>query len=331
MRSALPLILFAAACGSGKQTPAEPATLPTTAPTAATAAAPAPAEEPPPPAPTKPVTVKSLVAVGLDPDSLDRTADPCDDFYQFACGGYIAKTEIPNDKPITMRSFVSINDRNLEFEKSVLETASTKPGEDPILKQLGAYYGSCMNEPAIEKIGMTAIKPLLAQIDRVHDAKSLSATVTQLHVYGINAMFNMGPAQDAADATKMIADVEQGGLGLRDRDYYLKDDDQTKKVRAAYHDLVVNLLVDAGRKPDAAAKSADAVIALETEIAKVSKDKVARRDPKGMYNKIDRVGVTKAMPHFDWDGFWKGVGLGTVKEVNADAPDFLSGVDQLIQ
>ena len=330
MRSALPLILFAAACGSGKQTPAEPATLPTTAPTAATAEAPAPApaEEPPLPAPTKPVTVKSLVAIGLDPDSLDRTADPCDDFYQFACGGYIAKAEIPADKPITMRSFVAIGDRNLEFEKTVLETASTKPGEDPIMKQLGAYYGSCMNEPAIEKTGMAPIEPLLAQIDRVHDAKSLSAAVTMLHGYGINALFSMGPSQDAADATKMIADVEQGGLGLRDRDYYMKDDDQTKKVRGAYHDLLVSLLVDSGKKPDAAAKSADAVMALETEIAKVSKDKVARRDPKGMYNKIDRDGVAKAMPHFQWDAFWKGVGLGTVKDVNVGSPDFLSGVDQ---
>ena len=333
MRSALPLILFAAACGSGKQTPVEPATLPTTAPsTATTTPAPAPADDlPPPAAPTKPVTVKSLVAVGLDPDALDRNVDPCDDFYQFACGGYIAKTEIPADKPITMRSFVAIGDRNLEFEKSILETASTKPGADPIMKQLGAYYGSCMNEPAIEKAGMTPIKPLLAQIDRVHDAKSLSATVTQLHVYGVNALFNMGPSQDAADATKMIADVEQGGLGLRDRDYYLKDDDQTKKVRAAYHDLLVNLLEDAGKKPDAAAKSADAIMALETEIAKVSKDKVARRDPKGMYNKIDRAGVAKAMPHFDWDGFWKGLGLGTVKDVTVGSPDFLTGVDQLIE
>ncbi|MEO8552076.1 MAG: M13 family metallopeptidase, partial [Kofleriaceae bacterium] len=327
MRSALPLILFAAACGS-KQPPAAPPTLPTSD----TATASKPADDvPPPAAPTKPVTVKSLVQIGLDPDAIDRSVDPCDDFYQFACGSYIAKTEIPADKPIAMRSFVSIGDRNLEFEKTVLETASTKPGDDAILKQLGAYYGSCMNEPAIEKAGMAPIKPLLAQIDKVRDAKTLSAAVTTLHTYGINALFVMGPTQDSADARQVIADVEQGGLGLRDRDYYLKDDEQTKKVRGAYHDLLVKLLVDAGRKPDAAAKSADAVIAFETELAKVSKDKVARRDPKGMYNKIDRAGVTKAMPHFDWDGFWKGVGLGTVKDVTAGSPDFLAGVDALIQ
>jgi putative endopeptidase len=328
MRNVLALLLLTAACGS--KTP--PTTAPPAPPSDNPVATSKPIADDLPPIekPTKPVTTKSLAAIGLDPDALDRTADPCDDFYQFACGGYLAKTEIPADKPIAMRSFVSISDRNLEYEKSILETASTKPGDDAILKQLGAFYGSCMNEAAIEKTGIAPIKPVLAQIDKVHDAKSLSAAVTTMHVNGMAPVFSMGPTQDSADATREIADIEQGGIGLRDRDYYLKDDDQTKKVRAAYHDYVVSLLVDAGRKPDDAAKGADAVIALETEFAKVSKDKVARRDPKGMYNRLDRPGVAKAMAHFDWDGFWKGVGLGTVKEITVGSPDFLSGIDPLI-
>jgi len=331
MRSALALILIAAACGGPKQPPATgPGTPP---PTGDTGVATKPVDDTPPPlpAPTKPVTTKSLQAIGLDPDSLDRTADPCEDFYQFACGGYIAKTEIPADKPIAMRSFVAINDRNLEYEKTILETAATKPGDDAILKQLGAFYSSCMNEPAIEKAGITPIKPLLAQIDKIKDAKSLTAAITQLHVNGMNALFTMAPTQDAADATRVIAEINQGGLGIFDRDYYLKDDDQTKKIRAAYHDLTIAMLVDAGRKPADAAKSADDILALETELAKVSKDKVARRDPKGMYNKVDRAGVAKAMPHFDWEVFWKGVGLGTVKDVTVGSPDFLTGVDALIE
>jgi putative endopeptidase len=328
MRNVLALLLLTAACGS--KTP--PTTAPPAPPSDNPVATSKPMADDLPPIekPTKPVTTKSLAAIGLDPDALDRTADPCDDFYQFACGGYLAKTEIPADKPIAMRSFVSISDRNLEYEKSILETASTKPGDDAILKQLGAFYGSCMNEAAIEKTGIAPIKPVLAQIDKVHDAKSLSAAVTTMHVNGMAPVFSMGPTQDSADATREIADIEQGGIGLRDRDYYLKDDDQTKKVRGAYHDYVVSLLVDAGRKPDDAAKGADAVIALETEFAKVSKDKVARRDPKGMYNRLDRPGVAKAMAHFDWDGFWKGVGLGTVKEITVGSPDFLSGIDPLI-
>ncbi|HEX7699305.1 MAG TPA: M13 family metallopeptidase N-terminal domain-containing protein, partial [Kofleriaceae bacterium] len=330
MRNALALMLFAAACGS-KTPPTAPPPPPPTGDTGTTTAAKPDDSMPALEAPTKPVTTKSLAAIGLDPDSLDRTADPCDDFYQFACGGYIAKTEIPADKPITMRSFVAISDRNLEYEKSILETAASKPGDDAILKQLGTFYGSCMNETAVEKAGFAPIKPLLAQIDKVKDAKSLSAAVTQLQINGIPAVFNFGPTQDAADATREIAEIEQGGLGLRDRDYYLKDDEQTKKIRAAYHDFIASALVDVGHKPDDAAKQADAVIGLETSLAKVSKDKVALRDPKGMYNRLDRDGVAKAMPHFEWESFWKGVGLGTVKDVTVGSPDFLTGVDVLIQ
>ena len=331
MRSALPLILFAAACGSS-QPPAAPAALPPTSGEAKVAPKP-PVEDDLPPLPVsmKPVTTKTLQAVGLDPDSLDRTADPCDDFYQFACGGYIAKTEIPADKPIAMRSFVDIGDRNLEYEKTVLETASTKPGNDAILKQLGAYYGSCMDETAINKAGTAPIKPLLASVDKVKDAKSLTATITLLHVNGIDALFDMGSTQDSADARKVIADIEQGGLGMPDRDYYLNHDDKAKKIQIAYREYVIALLGDVGRKPDAAAKSADDVIAFETELAKVSKTRVEQRDPKAMYNKLDRDGVTKAMPHFAWDAFWKGMGLGTVKEVTVGSPAFLAGVDTLIQ
>ncbi|MFT3696161.1 MAG: M13 family metallopeptidase [Kofleriaceae bacterium] len=330
MRNAFALILLAAACG-GSKTPATTEPAPPTGSATTVTTAPPPADDlPPVEKPTKPVTTKSLQAVGLNGDLLDRTVDPCDDFYQFACGGYIAKTEIPADKPLVTAGFTSIDDRNREYEKQMLDNAAAKPGDDTILKQLGAFYGSCMNEAAIDKLGITPIKPLLAQVDKVKDAKSLTALVTQLHVNGMQALFAMGSTQDSADATKVIADIEQAGIGVPDRDYYLKDDPQSKKVRDAYRDLVVATLVDVGRKPEDAAKSADAVIALETEIAKVSKDKVARRDPKGMYNRLERDGVTKAMPHFDWDGFWKGVGLGTVKEITVGSPDFLKGVDALI-
>jgi putative endopeptidase len=327
MKRVLSFVLLAAACGSGKQSPTTPAITPTPDDHAVT-----PPEESGPvsTAPAKPVTTKSLAAIGLDPDAIDRSADPCEDFYQFACGNWIAKTEIPADKPVAMRSFVAIHDRNLEYEKTMLEQARTKPGDDPVLKQLGAFYGSCMDEPAIAKAGISAIKPLLATINRVKDAKSLSAAVAMLHAYGMNALFVLGPTQDSADARNVIAGIDQGGIGLPDRDYYLKADDKMKKIRASYHDYVVAMLVAAGRSTATAAKSADTIIALETEIAKVSKDKVARRDPKGTYNKIDREGVAKAMSHFDWNGFWKTLGMPAVKDVTVTSPEFLAGVDQLI-
>ncbi len=278
----------------------------------------------------RPVTTKTLAAIGLDPDALDQTADPCDDFYQFACGNWIASTEIPNDKPLAMRSFVATTDRNLEFERTVLEQARTKPGDDSIMKQLGTYYGSCMDEATLDKVGLRAIQPLLAVAESVKDLSTLSAAIGALHASGLQALFELEPTQDSADARNVIAGIDQGGIGLPDRDYYLKADEPTKKIRAAYRAFVAKMLVAAGRSATAAAKSADAIIALETEIAKVSKDKVALRDPKTTYNKIDRSGVASAMRRFDWDAFWPRIGLGDVRDVTVTSPEFLAGVDALL-
>ena len=290
----------------------------------------APGSKPSDPLESRPLTTTTLAAIGLDSEALDRTADPCDDFYQFACGNWIAKTEIPTDKPSAMRSFVAITDRNLEYERNVLEQARTTPGNDAVLQTLGTYYGSCMDEAAIDRIGLRAVAPLLTAANSVKDMPSLAVAVGTLHAFGVQALFELGPAQDSADARNVIANIDQGGIGLPDRDYYLKDDDQSAKIRNAYRNYVAQMLVDAGRSKTAATAAAAAIVALETDIAKVSKDKVARRDPKGTYNKIDRDGVAKAMSHFDWNRFWSRVGLPDVRSITVTSPEFLVGVDALV-
>jgi len=319
-------LAWCGACGSSKA----PAVAPLPEP--AEPAGPPPGDKPVPaadePRPTKPVTNQSLAATGLDPDALDRSTDPCDDFYQFACGGWIKRTEIPADKPIAMRSFVEIADRNLEYEHTLLEQMRGKPGDDAIARQLGAFYGSCMDEAAIEKAGMSALRPALVVIDRVKDAKSLSAAVATLQAAGEPVLFVLGPVQDAADARNVIANIDQGGLGLPDRDYYLKDDEQSRTLRGAYQAYAEGMLAQLSHP--AAKQQAAAILALETEIAKVSKDKVARRDPKGTYHKIDRAGVAKAMPRFDWNAFWTLVGLKDVQDVTVTSPEFLAGLDGLV-
>lgn len=321
MRLVLSLLVLTA-CGSGS-----PPTK-TTPPAGGGGSAVAPVDDVPS-GPQKPVSNRSLASTGLDPAALDRKADPCDDFYQFACGGWIAKTEIAADKPLAMRSFVDIEDRNQEYLKGVLEQARTKPS-DALSKQLGAFYGSCMDEAAIEKAGMKPIAPLRAIVSKVRDVKSLSAAVGQLHAAGFGVLFGMGPTQDSADARNVIAGIDQGGLGLPDRDYYLQDNDATKGLKAAYEGYVTALLVELGKKPEVAKTDAQAIIALETTIAKVHKDKVALRDPRGTYNKIDKAGVAKAMPSFDWKTYWKTVGLDKVDGVTVSAPEFLTGLEPLL-
>lgn len=324
MRILLATMLFAAACGGSKSTPTT-ATTPPPPPSGDQVVEPKPANELPAP-PTKPVANRSLAAIGLDPEAMDRSADPCDDFYQFACGGWMKTKQIDADKPLAQRSFVDIADKNLAYERDLLEGLRKAPGKDPVNQKLAAFYGACMDEAAIEKAGMTPIQPLLSTIAKVKDAKSLSAAVTQLHVAGFGVLFGMGPTQDAVDATKVIIGLDQGGLGLPDRDYYLNDDAQTKGLRMAYEGWVASMLVEAGHPAEAAKTEAAEVVALETALAKASKDKVARRDPKGMYNRLEKAGVAKKAPTFDWTSYWKALGLSS-DAVTVAAPEFFAGMD----
>lgn len=341
MRNAVALVLFAAACGSSK-TPVVTQTPPDQGSATQTDHVQVMPQEPE--APGKPIKNTTLAAIGLDPAALDKNADPCEDFFQFACGGWIAKTEIQPDLPIAMRSFVDIELQNEAYLHDVLEKAAkgAKESASPsagarsnaaqsIEKQVGDYYAACMNETAIEKAGLAPVKPLLAQIAKVKDSKSLSAAVSFLATHNVQTLFSFGPTEDFADVTKMIGSIDQAGLGLPDRDYYLVDDDKNNVLRAAYTEYLAALLVEAGHKADAAKKEANEILALETEIAKAHKDKVAMRDPKGVYNKIDRAGVSKAAPHFDWDGYFKTIGQPDLKDITVSAPAFLTGLDALIE
>src|SRR6478609_421667 len=306
--------------------------------TACAGAAPAPTLNPPPTAaavsmssaPSKPLVNVTLASVGLDPLAIDRNQDPCADFYQYACGNWLKTVQIPADEPAWSRSFNEIQKRNELELKRILEEAAKPSATDPVTQKLGAFYGACMDEAAADKAGVQPIRALLDRAASVKDAKSLSAVVTELHAVGINPLFDTSPTQDADDATRWIANLDQGGLGLPDRDYYLRDDENSKKLLATYHDHVARMLVLAGIPEKRATAAATDILALETELAKISKTKVERRDPKGMFNRLNRAGVAKALPAFDWDGYWKGIGFPAIQEISVTAPKFFEGLQALM-
>ncbi len=316
----LPLgIALLAGCGGTAPSPAvaQPAPAPAIAASAALT-------------PGKSQVVVTLASVGLDPTAMDRSQDPCTDFYQYACGNWLKTVQIPADEPGWSRSFNEIQKKNELELKRILEEA-TKPGSsDPVTQKLGAFYGSCMDEAGVDKAGVQPIRALLERAARVKDAKSLSAVVTELHAVGITPLFDVSPTQDADDATRWIANLDQNGLGLPDRDYYLRDDEGSKKLLAIYREHVTRMLVLVGLPEKRAAAAAADVLALETELAKISKTKVERRDPKAMFNRLNRAGVAKAVPAFDWDGYWKGIGFPAIQNISVTAPKFFEGLQTLI-
>ncbi|HEU4535364.1 MAG TPA: M13 family metallopeptidase [Polyangiaceae bacterium] len=287
----------------------------------------------PPPAPAPPEAPAknvSLGDVGLDATALDRSADPCQDFFQYACGGWLAKTEIPADRSRWGRSFSEIADRNEAELRRSLESASSQTNSDPALQAVGTFYGACMDEPAIEAAGLKGIEPLLKKARAVRDVPSLVAAVAELHRLDVTPLFDIGSEQDSKDATRVIARLDQGGLGLPDRDYYVNDDPKSKEIRAKYLEHVARMMALAGKKAADAKKAADEVMALETELAKVSKTRVERRDPSGMYHKLDRDGVARLAPSWKWDAYFKGLGFADLRDINVTAPAFFEGLERLL-
>ena len=216
------------------------------------------------PAPEPTVTLQvSLADVGLDVAALDRAVDPCSDFYQFACGGWIAKTEIPADESSWYLSFNEIDKRNEAALREILDNVA-KDNDS----KLGKYYAACMDEAAVEATGVAPITDLLKEIKALKDVKQLPELLGKLHRRGIKPLFHLSAEQDFGDATRVIASLDQGGLGMPDRDDYLKDDERSVKLRAAYRKHVQAMLELAGWKPkDAATATEDTAESRRTAAA----------------------------------------------------------------
>src|SRR3954466_9193877 len=347
----LVLLVLAAACSSGPQSKPvnEPATgataaqtppSPSNPPGAATAGTPSPA----PPAAGQPATPAATAAAGsaaaqakpeppaIDATAMDKSVDPCTDFYQYACGNWLKKTAIPEDRSLWGRGFSEIQQRNEVILHDILEKNARGEADpaNPFSQKVGDFYATCMDEHKAETASLQTLQERLSRIDAVRDTKGLAQQVAFHQARGARAFFGFGSQQDFKDATQVIGGADQGGLGLPDRDYYLKDDPRMKELRALYQDHVAKMLVLIGTPEAAAKRQAQTVMNIETALAKASMDKVDRRDPNKIYHRLERTGLQKAAPHFAWEAYFAELGSSGVKEINVLVPGFFTGMDQLI-
>ncbi len=266
--------------------------------------------------------------VGIDESAINRAVSPCDDFYEYACGAWIKRTEIPADQSSWMRSFSVIREKNRDELKLILEAAAAGKTADPVEKQLGDFYASCLDEDKIEKSSQAELDALLKPIEAVKDLQSLAKELAREHL-GIGApLFELGVQQDNKDATLMIGAVDQGGLGLPDREYYLSTDEKSKKLREQYEAHVARMLELSGIPADKAKEQAKIVLRIETELAKASMTRTDRRDPEKTYHRIELKGLTKLAPKFPWPLYLKEMGVPTLTQLNVVAPDFFGAADK---
>jgi putative endopeptidase len=307
--------------------------LPLVAFAALACAAPKPPPPAPPPAAAANLTFAPPPAVsGIDPSLVKRDVDPCTDFYEFACGGWLEKTPIPADQSRWVRSFNVMGEENKLKLRAILEPAAAGQvsPEDRYGQQVADLYAACMDEPAIEKAGLAPLQAEWKKLAVIKDPKSLSAAVGRLHAEGTSVLFGVGSDQDAKDSTQVIGVVAQGGLSLPDRDYYLKTDEKSAAIRKDFVAYVEKQLRAAGEPVARAAADAKAILALETAMAGSHWTRVESRDPKRTYNRLDLAGLKKAAPRFDWARYLGALGAPGVTAFNATTPKALEKLDVLL-
>jgi endothelin-converting enzyme/putative endopeptidase len=276
-----------------------------------------------PPAAPRPAPAAKASQSGLMLDAIDRSVDPCTDFYQYACGNWIASNPIPADRS-SWGSFDELQDHNNEVLHQILDAAA--PGTDPKTKKIGDYYASCMDVPAIDKKGAAPLDADLKAIDALGGPGDLPALVARLHTIGVDALFGFGAEADFKEANMVRAIAGQGGMGLPDRDYYFRDDAKSQEIRKEYVAHVTKMLTLLGDAPDTAAAGAQTVMRVETALAKPALDVVARRNPEAIYHKMTPAELQALTPGFDWSAYFKGIGAPPIDALNVTEPEFFKGL-----
>jgi endothelin-converting enzyme/putative endopeptidase len=266
----------------------------------------------------------------FDVEAMDKTVDPCTDFYQFACGSWRKANPIPADRGAYSR-FAELDDNNHFVLRDILNQISANdPKRDANDTKVGDYYASCIDEAAINKKGLAPLQPELAKIAAIKSKSDLPKYLGDAQLFGTRAFFNFGSEPDAKDAKMTIAGTGQGGLGLPDRDYYFRDDAKSVALREAYVAHVANMFKLAGDSPEVAAAKAKTVMRIETALAKNSLDRTSRRNPDNVFHKLSVKDLAAMSPAFDWNQYFVASGAPKFDALNVAEPEFFKTMNQVI-
>jgi putative endopeptidase len=274
-----------------------------------------------------PVEPKPLHSFDLS--AIDKTADPCTDFYAYACGNWRKNNPIPSDQARWGR-FNELSERNRYLLYVDLNNAANDP-KTPLQKKYGDFYAACMNSDLADQLGDKPVLPAFDSINALSSKDQLAALVAQLQVKDATSVFfRFSSEQDQKDSTRQIAGLFQGGLSLPDRDYYLVNDERMTKIRQQYKDYVVSLFKLAGDNDEKASSEADSVLAIETALAKGSTPRVDLRDPDKRYHLQPVSNLKLLAPDFQWSAYLSGIPAPHMEDLNVGTPDFFKGMNEVI-
>jgi len=272
---------------------------------------------------------QKAVSSGFDVSNLDRSANACQDFNQFANGGWMAHNAIPGAYSVWGR-FTQLDEQNINVLHDILDGLAKKKALTGNEQKIADFYGSCMDETRIESEGIKPLESELQRIAAINDLQGLEDEIAVFHAHRIPAVFGFGAAQDFKDSKTIIAQTVQGGLGLPDRDYYTKDDAKSKETRDEYMKHVARTFQLLGDDADKAAAEAKTVMSIETKLAENSLTRVQRRNPEANYHPMIKSQLLEMTPHFDWGRYFRTINLPEIAKINVGQPEFFKAADKLL-